>query len=192
MGRIKRAWYYQRKADAAERREQFLRNREPAERNYKARESRKEAVYASISQMVEGGNSQTASQLYQVKFPQTSGLDETKLGLFTVEEKKYAFSIRNAPIYPTTVRWYKGTGNPQRMRTQWGTAWIRYYEVAEGNSHSHYSSPLSAKAARVEAKDQLKTFADAFRGEQASGLLGGKNGRAYLTLERLRGYSASQ
>lgn len=190
MGRIRRAWYYQRKAQQAERREQFLRNREPRTEGYKPRPERKDAVYASACLTAPGAANRT-SLLFKVKYPDAKGLTPNDLGLYTVQEKPDAVPIRSAPIYPTTARWFEGTSNPQRVTTQWGTAWIRYYEPAQGNQNSHYSAPLSAKGDRITPESQLTTFNQLFEGAKKTTLLGGKNGRAYLVLERLKGYGAS-
>ncbi|WKT80722.1 hypothetical protein QYC27_10540 [Thermosynechococcus sp. PP45] len=191
MGRIKRAWYYQRKADAAERREQALRNRQPSEKPYAPLENRKEAVYASCLLTKAGSNNSRSSLVFKVKYPEVGGLTAVKLGLFEVSEYKEAPSVRKSAIYPTTVRWYQGTATPTRKRTQWGTSWIQYYENAQGGNQSHYSSPISAKQSHVTPAEQIATFNSIFEGADKQALLGGKNGRAYLIMERLRGYGTS-
>lgn len=191
MGRIKRAWYYQRKADAAERREQFLRNRQPTEKPYAPRQEKKEAVYASSLLSRAAANNARDSLVFKVKYPQVGGLTAAKLGLFEVLEYKEAPSVRKSNIYPTTVRWYHGIETPVRKRTQWGTAWIQYYENAQGGAQSHYSSPISAKQNYVTPAEQIAQFNQVFEGNEKTTLLGGKNGRAYLIMERLRGYGSS-
>lgn len=191
MGRIKRAWYYQRKADAAERREQFLRNRQPTEKPYTQRQDRKDGVYASSVLTRVSADKTKTSLVFKVKYPEVGGLTTAKLGLFEVTDYKEAPSVRKSSIYPTTVRWYQGIATPTRKRTQWGTAWIQYYENAQGGAQSHYSSPISAKQPLVTPSDQIAQFSQVFEGSEKQALLGGKNGRAYLIMERLRGYGAS-
>lgn len=191
MGRVKRAWYYQRKADAMERREQILRNRQPQEKPYAPRPERIEALYKSITQFNTPSSGSPSSLVFRVTRPNVGGLTAADLGLADLTSGTTAPSIRVSPIYPTTARWYEGTATPTRQTTQWGTKWIRYYESAQGGAQSHHSSPISATGNAVTAREQIATFTALFSGEKKTALLGAKNGRAYLVLERVRGVSAN-
>lgn len=186
MARIKRAWYYQRKAQEAERREQFLRNRVPNPNpTYRARPDTSRGAYGSISQTNSGQS--TTSQFFIVQYPEIAGLERVMLGLRDVTAHASAANIRKSPIYPTRASWYEGSATPQIKQTAWQTRWIQYYSA--GNN-KHASAPISAAdGSRVLAADQIATFRALFPIGAENALLGAKNGRAHLTLERIRGLS---
>lgn len=181
---IKKAWYYERQAAQATARENYFRNRTaPQEETaIESRGAQTELYYRSLIQ-IEG----TDHLIYTVQVPNANlnllGASEAGLKT-TLASTETALRLRGSGMKPTRIRWYRGSTNPVRKRTAWGTLSARYYDSAGGRSH--YSVPFS-KATGVFTADDLK---DAFNtlfgpGGTKRSLLGAANGRAYIDWEKV-------
>ncbi len=183
MGRIKKAWYYERQAQQATARENYFKNRVPPEEEttIESRGAMTELYYRSLIQ-IEG----TDHVIYSVSVPsQTLNLvSASEAGLkTTLTTGETALRLRGSGLKPTRVKWYRGSTNPVRKRTAWNTLSARYYDNAGGRSH--YSIPFS-KATGVFNADDLKDAFTALFGPGGTkrSLLGSANGRAYIEWER--------
>ena len=178
MGRIKPAWYYQRKATAAQAREDYLEANPPAppDGTIDQRGASTDLFYRSLT-MTDGTN----PLIFQVSVLEATLqlVDATQLGLLeTLGVDEVALRMRGSGIKPSRVHWYEGATTPTRSRTPWGTSVAKYYEG------SVYSAPFSQRVGVFSAQDLRANF-DALFGPGGSerALLGTRNGRAWLELE---------
>lgn len=184
MGRIKKAWYYQRQAQQAEARENYFKNRVPPEEDQtiETRGAMTDVFYRSLI-LIEGTDHLT----FRTSVPNTTlnVLPATDAGLLTtLTDTSTAQRMRGSGLHPTKIHWYKGATTPTRKRTAWNTSVARYYDQA-GGGQSHFSIPFS-KATGVFNADDLKDQFNALFGPGGSrrGLLGSANGRAYIEWEK--------
>lgn len=184
MGRRKPAWFYERQAKEATARENYYKNFTPPaeDTTIKDRGSQTEVFYRSMIQI-----SGTNHLIYVTQVPATtlSKVSAAEAGLkTTLESTETALRLRGSGVKPTRIHWYQGAANPVRKSTPWGTKVARYYDT--GAEQSHYSVPFS-RATGVFDSNDIKTAFNALFGPGGSkrGLLGAKNGRAYLDWEHV-------
>ena len=184
MGRMKKAWYYERQAQQATARDNYYRDRVPPESSdIESRGASTDLYYRSLIQ-IEG----TDHVIYTVSVPNTTlaKVTASEAGLMTaLGTDDVALRLRGSGMKPTKLHWYKGATTATRRRTAWNTSVARYYDTESGRSH--YSIPFS-RATGVFNADDLK---DAFvalvgpSGSKKTTLLGAVNGRAYIEWERV-------
>lgn len=188
MGRVKPAWFYQRKATAAEARENYLRNNPPAPPTgpINQRGASTDLYYRSL--LLLDGNS--APLIFKVTAPNDAlsligatadvaggsaavGLKET------LDVGEAALPIRGSGVSPSRIHWYEGATTPQRTSTPWGTRVSKYYEDRV------YSLPISERTGVFTARNLMADFQGLFgSGGTKRALLGLKNGRAWLDFEK--------
>lgn len=184
MGKIKKAWFYERQAQQAQARENFYKNRTPPEEDQSitSRGAMTDVYYRSMI-LLEG----TDHLIFSTSVPNstTQLLTAAEAGLLTVlPANSTASRMRGSGLRPTRVKWYKGSTNPVRKRTDWNTSVARYYDNAGGRSH--YSLPFSRATGVFNADDVRDQFNTLFGpGGSKRGLLGAANGRAYIDWERV-------
>ena len=182
MGRIKKAWYYERQAAQATARENYFKNRQPPaeETTIESRGAMTTAYYRSLIQL-DG----TDHLIYSVSVPSATVnlLTLAEAGLkATLGAGEVALRLRGSGMKPTKVKWYRGSTNPVRRRTAWNTMSARYYDSAGGRSH--YSMPFSKATGVFNADDISDAFNALFgAGGTKRALLGSQNGRAYIEWE---------
>lgn len=178
MGRVKPAWFYQRKATAAEAREDYLRNNPPAPPTgaIEQRGASTDLFYRSLT-LTDGTN----PLIFQVSVPDDTLqlLSATQLGLLeALGVDDVALRLRGSGIKPSRVHWYAGAATPTRSRTAWGTSVVKYYDDRV------YSAPFSQRVGTFSAQDLRTNFDALFApGGTERALLGARNGRAWLDLE---------
>jgi hypothetical protein len=187
MGRVKPAWFYQRKATAAEAREDYLRNNPPAPPTgaIDQRGASREAFYRSLL-LMDGNNNPL---IFQVTVPDDALLvignnTDPAAGLTAVGLKaaldpgEAALRLRGSGVKPTRIHWYEGATTPTRESTPWGTRFAKYYEDRV------YSLPFSEASGVFNAHALRTSFTQMFgSGGSKRSLLGTKNGRAWLDYE---------
>lgn len=182
MGRIKKAWYYERQAAQATARENYFKNRQPPaeETTIRSRGAMTTAYYRSLIQL-DG----TDHLIYSVSVSDVtiSQLTLAEAGLkATLADGEVALRLRGSGMKPTKVKWYRGSATPVRRRTAWNTMSARYYAPVQGRSH--FSMPFSKATGVFNADDISDAFNNLFgAGGSKRGLLGAQNGRAYIEWE---------
>jgi hypothetical protein len=182
MGRQRPAWYYERQAREATARENYFKNRTPTteDTTIESRGPQTEVYYRSMIMMDATDHliyvTQVSNRALQAVTAAEAGL-KTTLG-----ENEVASRLRGSGIKPTRIHWYRGSANPVRRSTPWGTKVARYY--AEQNGRSHFSMPFSRHTGQFNADDLKDAFTDLFGpGGSKRALLGDSNGRAYISWE---------
>jgi hypothetical protein len=182
MGRQRPAWYYERQAREATARENYFKNRTPPTEDtaIESRGAQTEVYYRSLI-MMDG----TDHLIYTAQVPVSTLnlVTAAEAGLkTTLAAGETSSRLRGSGVKPTRVHWYRGSTNPVRRSTAWGTKVARYYD--DGAGQSHRSMPFS-KATGVFNADDVKDAFNALFGPGGSkrNLLGTANGRAYLSWE---------
>lgn len=183
MSRIKPVWYYQRQARDAEARNNYFQNRTPPaeDATIESRGAQTEVYYRSLIQI-----SGTDHLIYTTQVP-TATLNlvtAAEAGLkTTLGSGETSSRLKGSGVRPTRVKWYRGSTNPVRRTTPWGTRVARYYD--DGGGRSHYSVPFSRATGVFNADDLKDAFTALFGpGGTKRNLLGSANGRAYIEWER--------
>lgn len=184
MGRLKPAWYYQRQADAAERRADHFRNRTPptTPTTIQSRGAATDLFYRSL-------NLRTGADpvIFRVSvFNDTlQRVNATNLGLMnTLSSSEIALRLRGSGVKPTRLHWYRGRTTPVRTTTPWGTRVSNYADNQGGQSH--FSAPFSKASGTISGSEISERFESLF-GPSGSvrAQMGAQNGRAWLELERV-------
>lgn len=182
MGRQRPAWYYERQAREATARENFFKNRVPPteDTTIQSRGAQTEVYYRSLI-MLDG----TDHLIYVTQVPAATLnlVTAAEAGLkTTLASGETASRLRGSGVKPTRLHWYRGSTNPVRRSTAWGTKVARYYDDAGGRSH--YSTPFSRATGVFNADDVKDAFTALFGpGGSKRNLLGTQNGRAYISWE---------
>lgn len=184
MSRRKPAWYYERQAKEATARENYYKNYTPPaeDTTIESRGAQTEVFYRSLIQLA-GTNHLIYTT--QVAAANLSLLTAAEAGLkTTLETTETSSRLRGSGVKPTRVHWYRGSTNPVRKTTAWGTKVARYYDT--GGTRSHYSVPFS-RATGNFGPDDLKDAFNALFGPSGTkrSLLGTANGRAYISWEQV-------
>ncbi len=188
MGRMKPAWYYERQAAEATARANYFKNKVPTVKdNVAERGATTQLYYRSLFKKLG-----TTHLMYVVNVL-TSTLTKAPasyLGLLTdteytnlAPEAKISFPIRGSGVKYSKVSWYAGAASPTQVLTAWNTRYNRYYEADTPGTQTHYSAPISVAGGPFDAKDVKAAF-ELLVKDKKSAMLGTKNGRAQLTLER--------
>lgn len=182
MGGPKKAWYYERQAREAKARETYFANREvPESATITPRGASQTLYYRSLLQL-QG----TEHLIYSVQVPTATLalLSASDAGLKnTLATTEIALRLRGSGVRPTRLHWYRGSANPVRRRTAWGTSVARYYDSTGGRSH--YSIPFSRATGNFGPDDLTEAFNGLFGASGSKrALLGEQNGRAYISWER--------
>ncbi|UBF28326.1 hypothetical protein K9N68_10845 [Kovacikia minuta CCNUW1] len=183
MGRMKPAWYYERKATAATARAQYYANRQPPATGT-AIQSRGAATDVFYRSLLQKFGTNPAVYRIAVDNDTLSKVTATEAGLkTTLASDEVPLRIRGSGVKPTRVHWFAGDPTPTVQRTAWNTKWVRYYSTA--GDQSHYSVPFSKASGTVTPDDLQDAFDGLFgAGGSKRALLGAANGRAYLEFER--------
>lgn len=189
---MKSAAYYKRQAQEAEARDTFFRNKPATTRPNGSAVNQKnlgQAFYNSLFIKEGTDHVQFRVSVDTVALGKVGGVNG--VGLTTAGTAgKLILPVKNI-LLPTLAQWYSGTATPTVKITAWGSVSTKYYDtVGTGaEARSHYSVPLSSTGATFELSDIVTKFNTLFQGAAgASGnvtLLGAKNGRASLRLERV-------
>ncbi len=182
MGRMRPAWYYQRQADQAEARANYFRNRQPPPEG-QAVQSRGPAVTAYYrSLLVKDGTEHRvfSTSVYQDTITRLPLADAGLLT--TLPAGTSARPLRKSGVRPTKIHWYSGNANATVVRTQWNSAWVRYYDAT---GRSHFSIPFSEATGAFGPEQLTDQFELLFgTGGSRRALIGAQNGRAYIEFER--------
>lgn len=184
MSGVRPSWYYERQATIANAREAYRRNNPPTPpTTVRSRGAATPVWYRSLA-LVDGTDhrvfktSVDADTLSIVPIA-TAGL------LATAPADTAIFSLRGSGVTPTKLCWQKGVATPTRVRTAWGSSYIKYYEGNNNDTvRSHYSMPFSRATGTFSAADLREAFETIMGGGLRTTMLGAENGRAYLQLER--------
>lgn len=202
MGRRKSSAYYARKATEAEARETYYRTRPARARAGDAVVEKNMQTYIYRSLLLKwtetAGDTTSNDHLpFRVDVSAASITKVTNaanVGLLGAEttaiNTSIARPIRGSGIKPSKAEWSTGRATPVVRRTAWNTAWLQYYDNAEGAPQSNFSVPLSVAAGGFSAEDIGALFKRVFGGANKATYLGEKNGRAELSLESVGGYNA--
>lgn len=182
MSRRKPAWYYERQAKEATARENYYKNYTPPaeDTTIESRGAQTEVYYRSLIQL---DGTDHLIYLTQVPAATLNLLTAAEAGLkTTLASGETASRLRGSGVKPTRVHWYRGSTNPVRKSTAWGTKVARYYDTAGGRSH--YSAPFSKATGNFNPDDLKDAFTALFGpGGTKRSLLGTANGRAYISWE---------
>lgn len=178
----KRAWELRRQADQAAAREAFFQNRTPPESaDIESRGASTDVFYRSLL-LREG----TDALIFRTSVPSRTLelVSAADAGLLIAAPTNSApLRMRGSGLRPTRINWYRGTANPVRRRTAWGSSVARYYDTTGGRSH--FSIPFSRATGVFDAGDLTEAFDNLFGvGGSQRALLGTQNGRASITWER--------
>lgn len=174
--------YYQRKAQLAAARRQYLANRpaRPAGTAVNSRGAATDVYYRSVT-MVSG----TEHLIYRtsVQNRTLALLSATDAGLkTTLAGTEVANRLKGSGVKPARAHWFGGDATPTVQTSPWGSNWTRYYSTA--GEQSHFSIPLSQATGVFSANDLADKFNALFGpGGTKRSLLGTANGRAYLEPE---------
>lgn len=202
MGRRKTANYYKKKAQEAEARETYYRNRPARPRGGDAVIQKNLTSFIYRSMLLKWTNTagdQTSNDHLPFRIDVSARViskvtNAANLGLLGVDTNtvntSIARPIRGSGIRPSQANWYNGTGTPVPVKTAWNSSWTRYYDSAQGNAQSHFSAPLSVAAGGFGPVDIEAKFKALFAGNNKTAYLGASNGRAELKLEYASGLNA--
>lgn len=189
---MKPAWYYDRQAKEAAARETYFRNKPRTTRAAGTAIAQKDTVtrfYRSLFLLDGTEHRQFRVDVDSSALTKIGG--ETIAGLTAVGEAgKLILSVREN-LKPTRATWYSGKASPTVAVTAWGSVWTKYYDTTGtgADARSSYSMPLSSVAATFDSKDIITKFNGIFQAAAGTGgnttLLGAKNGRASLSLEKV-------
>lgn len=185
MSRMKPSWYYQRQATEAQARETYFRTRPaPVTDNVVIQRASTTAYYRSMLRRTGADPAIIQVQVDNDALTKIQG-GLTPIGLLsTLPANTIAFPQRGSGITPTKASWHSGKATPTVRRTAWNTAWTEYYDTTAGRSH--FSVPLSLATGEITAQALNTAFLAVFKpsGTASAAMLGAKNGRAQLTLEK--------
>lgn len=174
MARRRPAYLIQRDADNAKAREAYLARPKPAPTGAIASRPRKSYGYRSLLVIDEGEH-----LLFSIKASRNA---VTKLGTGPLGiTDPPAVDAEEAPdnFTPSLVLLTVGDTTPQRVNTEYGTGYIRYYAGTTGDTQSHYRAPISRPTGTFNADDLVAQRA-ALR--TAAGAV--QNTHMYLQFER--------
>ncbi|MBD2425260.1 hypothetical protein [Phormidium sp. FACHB-1136] len=181
---LKQPWYYTRQATIAQARQAYFANKGPSTPGpIEQRGASTTLYYRSLALRVGA-----EPMIFSVNVSESTLalVTAAELGLkTTLGAGEAALRLRGTGIKPSRVHWYKGETTPVRTSTPWGSSVSRYYENSGGQSH--YSAPFSQASGAFTAADLFDDFEAIFgtvEGSKRAALLGTKNGRAWLELER--------
>lgn len=181
---LKQPWYYTRQATIAQARQTYFANKTPsAPGPIQQRGASQTLFYRSLALRL-GAN----PAIFRVNVPDSTIalVTAAELGLkVELDTTESALSIRGTGVKPSKIHWYKGEATPVRTTTPWGSSVSRYYDDA--GDQSHYSAPFSQASGAFTAADLFDDFEAIFgtgTGNKRATLLGTRNGRAWLELER--------
>lgn len=182
MGRLKPAYYYQKKATEAQARADYYRTR-PAPTTGTTVNTRGPATPLYYRSMLLRAGINPLIYAVSVDNDTLQGVTAAQAGLLTeLADGDVALRMRGSGVKPTRLHWMRGDTTPTRVRTDWNTSWTRYYTAGGG---SHKSMPFSRATGAVTPTELQDAFDGLFgaSGTKRS-LLGTANGRAYLEFER--------
>lgn len=185
MGKLKPLWQLQRQLQNRQARQNYYQNYQgpPADTSLTQQGAATTLYYRSLF-LTDGSDHLIFST--SVFNSTLSKINAGQAGLLTtLPANSTAPSLRRAPIKPTKVHWYMGKANPIYKTSPWGSSWAQYYDTQGGKSH--YSIPFSKASGVFDAGDLMAAFRAIFSpsGSPNTTLLGAKNGRAWLELERM-------
>ncbi len=182
MGR-KPAWMLERQLAAAKAREQYYLTYVPPESGTVEQRDKTTLFYRSLNL-----KDATAHKVFTVK------VDNFAIGASGVGSADAAGLLTAAPtgtsplsvvnnVKPSRIFWYQGKATPTVGKTAWNTRKVTYYDTTNGRSH--FSVPVSEPTGEFDASDLIARFQLLFGPSGTKkGLLGTKNGRAWLELEQ--------
>lgn len=184
MSGIRPSWYYERQATIANAREAYRRSNPPTPpTTVRGRGPTTDVWYRSLA-LVDG----TEHRVFKtaVDNDTLSIVTAANAGLATTAPVDTAiFPLRGSGLTPTKLFWQRGIATPTRVRTPWGSSYIKYYEGNNtDNIRTHYSMPFSKATGPFSAADLRAAFNTIMSGGGRTTMLGAENGRAYLQLER--------
>jgi hypothetical protein len=191
MARIKPSYYYERQAEEAKKREVYYRTpRPPKPTNTAVKQRENDKIfYRSLNQKIG-----TDSIVYGI-FVTRAALalvTPAQAGLLLVEPTTAGVVVLNRPrgFFPSVAKWYKGVATPSYVQTKYQTSYPRYSEK-NTTGQSSFSMPISVETGEVTAAKVEAAYKAIFNpgGTANVTLLGAKNGRASLTLEKSGGNS---
>lgn len=200
MGKMKPAWYYARQAEEAEAREAYFRTR-PAPTPPATVSQRATAIAYYRTLNIKRGND---SVIFPVQVDVAArtliaaapAAAYTAAGLLAAEPTTGTEIVLDRPrgFFPSKASWYAGLAAPIRDATPYNTRWTKYYATTGtgADARSHYSMPISVAAGEVTPTGVQAAFNAIFKnadGTPKTAVLGTKNGRASLQLERNKGLS---
>ena len=182
MGRIKPAWYYEKKAQEAEARANYYRTRTPPATGttINSRGASTTLYYRSL--LLKAG-AEPLIFAVNVDNDTLANVSAAEAGLkTTLGAGEVSLRLRGSGVKPTRIHWMRGDATPTVQRTAWNTKWVKYYQAGAG---SHRSVPVSEATGAITPDDIQQRFDELF-GPTGSkrGLLGTANGRAYIEFER--------
>jgi hypothetical protein len=180
---MKQPWYYTRQATIAQARQTYFASRGPTAPGPIIQRGASQTLYYR-SLALRAGTEPTIF-VVNVSSDTLAKVTAAELGLkAALASGESALRIRGTGIKPSRVHWYEGVSAPVRTSTPWGSSVSRYYEKS-GTAQSHFSAPFSQTTGVFTANDLFQDFEALFGGGGAKrGLLGTKNGRAWLELEQ--------
>lgn len=191
MARIKPSYYYERQADEAKKREVYYRTPRPpkaANTAVKQRENDK-IYYRSLNQKV--GNDSIVYGIFVTKAA-LALVTPAQAGLLLVKPTTAGVVVLERPqgFFPSVAKWYKGVATPSYVTTKYQTSYPRYVDKS-ATGQSSFSMPISVETGEVTAQKVEAAYEAIFNpaGVANTTLLGAKNGRASLTLEKSGGNS---
>lgn len=182
MARIKPAYLLARQAQIAQAREDYLRTNPPSASTgaIESRGASTTLYYRSLA-LTDGTN----PLIFDVNvFNDTLALiPAADLGLMeTLGVGEISLRLRGSGVKPTRIHWFEGASTPVPSVTPWGSRVVRYYD---NTGQSHFSAPFSERTGAFTASALRENFLELFGvGGPRRGLLGLKNGRAWMELER--------
>lgn len=189
MATIKPSWYYEKQAAEAAKRETYYRTARPPKPPGTAVVQRptRQIYYRSLNQKA---NNESIIYSMQANEAALTAVTAAKAGITTTAPTGTTDIVLPRPkgFFPTRANWYKGTATPATATTPYQTSYPRYYDKAAG-VQSHFSIPMSMVTGEVTVAGIKLLFDAIFNpgGVANTTLLGTKNGRASLTLEKSRG-----
>jgi hypothetical protein len=183
MGR-KPAWQIERQLTAARAREAYYLSNIPPESG--TVEQRDKTTYFYRSLNIKSGTEHT---VFKVKVDNASVTGSTGIGSADAAGLLTAAPANTSPlsvvnnVKPSRIYWYAGKATPTVGRTPWNSRRVTYYDSANGRSH--FSIPVSEPTGEFDAADLVARFQLLFGPTGTKkGLLGTKNGRAWLEIEQ--------
>lgn len=184
MGKMKPLYQLQKQLQNRQAREQYYSNYQgPPEDTVLTPEGDATTVYYRSLHIVDGSDHRFfTSSVPEVTLQKVTA---AQAGLVLVlPADTTSTPLRGSGVKPTLAHWYKGKTNPVYKSSPWGTKWAQYYESDAGKSH--FSIPFSKATGVFDSADLMTAFGAVFApgGNANETLLGTRNGRAYLELER--------
>lgn len=181
MGRRKPYWYLKQQADEAQKREESRRAARVANpKAYHKRPDQSELYYRSLF---------FNTRIYKVEVnSQTLTLfgGAEAAGLLAAPPSGIVpITARGSGLKPTKFSWYYGDDTPVPRTTSYGTRWVKFYDVNQGQSHRSISvSDTTAVVSLTTIINKFETFFNTTNGTKKA-LLGAR-GQATLEVERTR------